>query len=477
MEDVDRAAHTAYTEHAAHTAHSVGDAPRRRRGMSTLAATAVVAVALLTAAFAGWSPAPAASPRPAAASGSGGAADPVVRLPAFGSNSFQAPTETQNATVENQSSAPIHIGAVTLIADGFPITLVAPDTCSNTVLQPRQFCVVGMRYTVDQSSRSLPFTLRVPTDTNPGFSVSSYYAGSFYGLSASPSPVGFGSPAVSTASDPQTTTVTDYGSSSYWYAQLLKATIVGPAAGDYHFAPRGDGCSGMTLNVTSTSQGAVAQTCSMTVVFTPSAVGDRPAFIDVPYCTNTNTTIGAVPGGGRTAASGFPAQDCVTPYPNPVAGYHLLIPLNGAGSAPPATTPTTPAATPTTPATTPPTTVPAVFAPTLTTSPLAVPAGRVTLVSGTGFPKNAAGAIGMLSHGAPALPTVAALLATPQAAAVKTDASGAFAGIPLVVMPHTPAGTYPLEAIVDGPDGPVALTIGFLVVPGTEQPPKFVNRH
>jgi hypothetical protein len=63
--------------------------------------------------------------------------------------------------------------------------------------------------------------------------------------------------------------------------------------------------------------------------------------------------------------------------------------------------------------------------------------------------------------------------ALPGAISVTTNGIGGFTNQLLMIMPHTPPGHYEIRAATPG----ATATLAFLVVPGTQEPPKFVNRH
>lgn len=100
-------------------------------------------------------------------------------------------------------------------------------------------------------------------------------------------------------------------------------------------------------------------------------------------------------------------------------------------------------------------------APTLVANPPLAPPGAVSQVTGTGFP---AGKVVVLT-----------LDLMPGQVSVTAAADGTFR-VPLVVFPHTQYGKRQLHATVQGVPTPIVVSIDFLVVPGSLQPPDFAER-
>jgi hypothetical protein len=211
-----------------------------------------------------------------------------------------------------------------------------------------------------------------------------------------------------------------------------------PAAfADYHITS--DGCTGKSLLID--SEEGVQPDCAIGVTDTPGAAGSRPAYLAIAYCGqpaviegHTHTPIGkATP----AALPNDPAPGC--PDQPGVTALHVLVSLTGTGIG------------------------------TATPPPLS-PAGRTTLVSGTGFPHNATVTPALVPLGTSSTtdPTT-----VPGFATATTDGSGTFGNQLMLVMPHTTPGQY--EILAQAPAA--AATVGFLVTPGTQEPSKFVTRH
>jgi hypothetical protein len=99
--------------------------------------------------------------------------------------------------------------------------------------------------------------------------------------------------------------------------------------------------------------------------------------------------------------------------------------------------------------------------PTLTARPPLAPPGAVSQVTGTGFPPGRGVALTLDGMPGQVLATVAG--------------GGGFT-VPLVIFPHTRPGKRQLHATVQGVPAPLVVSIDYLVVPGSLQPPDFAQR-
>jgi Tol biopolymer transport system component len=100
-------------------------------------------------------------------------------------------------------------------------------------------------------------------------------------------------------------------------------------------------------------------------------------------------------------------------------------------------------------------------APTLAALPPLNPPGAVSRVVGAGFP--------------PGKVVVLTLDGMPGQTSATPDGTGAFTA-PLVIFPHTAPGKRQLHATVQGVPTPITVSIDYLVVPGSLQPPDFAER-
>jgi hypothetical protein len=320
-------------------------------------------------------------------------------------------------------------------------------------------------------------------------------------------PLNFGDVVVNT--DASGTAQVTYPSDAGFGPLLITAIAIGgPQGGDFAVFP-GQTCTGQVLHP--------GDTCAVSIRFHPAAVGTRTA-------TLTLTTSTGVAGVGRLSGNGVPAPPPKTPVfqaaPNPLAfGTRPLfapsapqtVTVTNTGTAPLTITNVTPVGsaptnfpgdyqitantcvgTPVLPGLT--CTVSVTFAPqavgsrpallqftdnatpgpqlvgltgaggppTLVALPPLAPPGGVSQVTGTGFP--------------PGKVVVLTLDGMPQALNQPTaSGSGTFTW-PLVILPHTSHGNRQLHATVQGVPNPIVVSIDFLVVPGSLQPPDFAER-
>ncbi len=175
-----------------------------------------------------------------------------------------------------------------------------------------------------------------------------------------------------------------------------------------------------------------------------AVVGGGPTTFPDDYRITGNTcAAGPVPPGGTCRVTlvqrplGIGARPAALSFDLAGIGTRL-VPLNGAGTQP-----------------------------TLKANPPLAPAGRVSQVTGTAFPPGQR--VTLTLDG---MPTTTTVVAGPDGGFVT----------PLLVLPHTYAGPRQLHATVTVSAGlptpvTVALSVPFLVVPGTLQPPDFATRN
>lgn len=295
----------------------------------------------------------------------------------------------------------------------------------------------------------------------------------------------------------QTATVRHVG---FGPAYPTGVTLIGPNAGDFQIFPA-ETCTGLALHE--------GETCAVSIRFTPSATGQREAVLQIAVRGRTPVPI-RVTGGVGPPVDGFRAS------PNPVPfGQRLVLTSSGpkpvtvsnAGRAPftiisttlpkaakkfpgdykitadtctgvtlavgatcRVTVVNTPGGTGSRPAVLQfvDTTVSGTHLVGLTGSgttatiqvnPGVVPAGRVTTVTGQGFPA---------SHS-----VLVEVLGLPGSSTVTTASNGTFSAA-LVIFLHSTVGNHVVR--VTAPGTPVSVTAPLLVVTGTFQPPDFIGR-
>ena len=374
----------------------------------------------------------------------------------------------QSVTVVNNGDTPIPIANVTTSADRggtSPWVFLPGEDCIGATIQPQGYCVVSL--TMNPTPNGINATGNIVVTAADGTTQQEQLFGSdtsTFAPSADPLQMDFGSVTAGTTSGVQQVTVHAGPVNNSSFMPLGSSTVDIPgkpaAAADYHVVT--DACNGRTLFI-STNGGPSQPSCQIGVTVAPSAAGNRPAFLDITYCDTRSFNVGTPPGGGSQVPLPPPAVPpghalvCgvfQTPGGTIVAVYasHMLVSLSTTGI----------------PTSTPPPGNP--FAPTLTANPPVAPAGRITQVSGTGFPDNAAVTLALVPVGTP---PIANLATVSGATSVTTNGIGGFTGQILMIMPHTPPGNYEIRAATPG----ATATLAFLVTPGTQEPPKFVNRH
>jgi hypothetical protein len=399
--------------------------------------------------------------------------------------SFTLATQSSGDAVVDSSAAPPTV----------PLVVFPGENCTGATIPPNGYCAVSVRYTNPGQRFSGFLVVTAHDGSTTSGSTGTLGEGQLDSILADPYIADFGSRPVGTTSPQKTVTIGAAPSGNGYQVVGVSVVDTVPTPGakaDYQISA--DGCTGADLAPTPSGGGLLlAQpagpvlSCPITVTDAPGAAGDRPAFLSVAYCNDSGggIGIGSVFQPSDVSDSAVPSSTTTTQPPldnnvfcptgNHVPAFHQLVSLTGAGQAlttttpPPTTTTTAPITTTTLPPTTPPTFTPKVLA----IPPLA-PAGRTTEVSGTGFPPNTQVTFALVP---PNTDATINLSTVPGFATATTDGSGNFTNQIMVIMPHTPAGTYEILATALFGRTPVSASVGFLVAPGSEQPPKFVDRH
>jgi hypothetical protein len=362
-------------------------------------------------------------------------------------------SEVATVTVINPGNSPVSITGATTTAGGVAVSpwqvIAGDEDCIGVTLRPLVgYCVISLRFT------SIGKALRgaVVITASDG-TVQATLDASGQGLDSptvSQQSIDFGSLTVGTTSQPHQLTISpavSFRDFTMMSVSTVDATTAPGDSADYQTGA--DACTGTRV----TREPFV--TCQLGETATPAAAGKRPAFLDIAYCDPNDFDLTTPPGGGSEEQLPPPA---VPPGEELVCGHgdgfnfyawHLLISLTSTGVALPP---------------------PPSFIATLVANPPLAPAGRTTSVTGTGFPPNATVTFALVPLGT--APTVN-LNAVPGATNATTNAAGTFTNQIMVLMPHTPAGGYEILATATA----VSASTPFLITPGTEQPPKFVDRH
>jgi hypothetical protein len=360
-------------------------------------------------------------------------------------------SEVATVTVINPSNGPVSIGGATTTAGGVAVSpwqlIPGDEDCIGATLQPLVgYCVITLRFT----SIGKPLRGTAVITASDGTAQATLDA-TDVGLDSptvSEQSIDFGSLNVGTTSQPHQITITP-APSFRDFTMMSVSTVDSPTApgskADYQ--PATDTCTGTRLSR------EPFVTCQLGETATPAAAGTRPAFLDIAYCDPNNFDLGTPPGGGSEQQLPPPAvppgQELVCGHGDGIFyAWHLLVGLTATGIALP----------------------PSAFTPTLVANPPLAPAGRTTEVTGTGFPDNATVTFALVPIGT--APTTN-LGTVPGVRTANTNGIGTFTDQVLVLMPHTAAGGYEILATANTSNA----TTPFLITPGTEQPPKFVDRH
>ena len=380
-------------------------------------------------------------------------------------NVFGAGTDQQVAatTVVNTGKTPVSITGIRFTSRTGTVTGVRVfpgENCSGTTIPAGGYCVISIAFTPGSPINGDQLVVTTGDTSTKATQIFVSSDSSLDSLVPDPYLVDFGSRDVGTTSPAHQITV-NAAPSDFTYT-IVKVSVVdnqgSPAAfADYHITS--DGCTNQSL-LLSQNESNLPGSCAISITDTPGAAGSRPAYLAIAYCgqpileDRTHTPIGnAVRGAALPAAlPNDPAPVC--PNQSGVTALHVLVGLTGTGIG----------------TTTPPPPPNQTFTPTLTALPPLSPAGRTTLVSGTGFPDNTTVNFALVPLGTASTtdPTT-----VPGFATATTDGSGTFSNQLMLIMPHTTPGQY--EILASAPAA--TATLGFLVAPGTQVPPKFVTRH
>jgi hypothetical protein len=197
---------------------------------------------------------------------------------AFGSQGVGTSSATRTVTIGNPSVTPFHISS---IAATGPYS--QNNNCGAAVL-PKETCAINITFMpVGAGAGNGAITLTDSTQASPqliplgGTGVNGPF------LHASPSRLSFASPAVGTASSPQTVALSNTGNAAL---ALSGISITGAAAADFQ------------QTNTCGSSIAAGATCNVSVTFKPSAAGTRLALLSV--ADNAPGSPQTIPVGGNS---------------------------------------------------------------------------------------------------------------------------------------------------------------------------------
>jgi hypothetical protein len=209
------------------------------------------------------------SPQTVSLSGTGTA--PLVSLSApglgFGNQTVSTTSAAQAETVTNTGTANLTISTVTMGGTNASDFATSADTCTGATIAPNNACTVSVTFTpsgTGSRSASLNFT---DNASNSPQTVALSGSGTAPLVSLSAPGLSFGNQPTSTTSAAQAETVTNTGTANL---TISTVTLGGTNASD--FAKSADTCTGATI--------APNGTCTVSVTFTPSAIGSRSASLN-----------------------------------------------------------------------------------------------------------------------------------------------------------------------------------------------------
>lgn len=387
-------------------------------------------------------------------------------IPQFGLAGGRPPStvdQVESVTVFNQSAlgqgqsvrvTGVSVQKTSTVGEVNPWRIGPGEDCTGATIAPQGYCVVTLTFHPEpipldtDISGELDLTLgdttvfsqQVSTTSEPGFEEPPM----------SPRQIDYGNVNVGRTTAPQTVTVSADGGVTQVMSVLPVPQPQQPnAAGDYRLAT--DSC-------TNNQFGPFVGSCTIGITATPAAGGNRPAFFDIAVCDPgqfplsdpANHTGNRVPPPAVPPGQALICGPSDNPPPGPILAKHILVTLTANG-----VPPTVPGQT---------------FTPTLAALPTVAPAGRTAMITGTGFPDNTTVTLALVPLGTP---TTTNLATVPGSVSTTTNGIGGFTNQLILIMPHTPPGHYEIM----GTTATTNATVGFLVAPGIQEPPKFVTRH
>jgi hypothetical protein len=216
----------------------------------------------------------AGSPHAVALSGTGTAPAVALTPPSlnFGNQVIGTTSAAQNATLQNTGSAPLVISSIALTGtDAADFVQLSNCPLSPATLAPGSSCSISVTFTPSAAgSRSAGIAV---TDDSAGSPHSVALSGTGVAaapaVSLSPTSIGFGQQALGTTSPAQNVTLTNSGTAPLTIASI---GLTGANAGDFSQTN--------TCPLSPNTLGA-GSSCTISVRFTPSAVGSRTASIAI----------------------------------------------------------------------------------------------------------------------------------------------------------------------------------------------------
>jgi hypothetical protein len=189
----------------------------------------------------------------------------------FGNQAVGTTSAPQTATIRNNGTVPVTLGAPYLVYDGFTIVSSACPVGPAT-LAPGASCTISVAF-APTFAGTASGRVNIPTNATQG-TVVVLLGGTGYvptpALSVTPTSVGFGSVKLGTATSGRIVKITSTGTGPLVVSSV---TLGGTNPGD--FGVWADGCTGATL-----SPGA---SCTLSVSFEPLRTGTRTATVAIAH--------------------------------------------------------------------------------------------------------------------------------------------------------------------------------------------------
>ncbi len=229
-------------------------------------------------------------------SGTGWAPMVMLSVPglSFGNQVLSTTSAPETETVTNAGTANLAISTVTIAGSNGSDFSKSVDTCASATLPPNATCTVNVTFTPSATgnrSATLSFTDNNDLVAGSTQTVSLSGTGGVPLVSLSASGLSFGTQAPSTASTPQTETVTNTGTANL---TISLVTIAGTNASDFV----------TTANTCTLATVAPNGTCTVSVTFIPRALGIRSASLNFTDSASSSPQTASLTGTGTAPLAG-----------------------------------------------------------------------------------------------------------------------------------------------------------------------------
>jgi len=200
----------------------------------------------------------------------------------YGNQLLNAASSAQVITVTNSGQSPLTISGTNLTGSNTGDFAVTGNSCS-TALNYNASCTIGVAFT-PAATGARNATLNIASNASNGVqTVALTGTGTAPNLSVAPGSLGFGNQLLNSASTVRTLTLTNSGT-----APLNIGTLTLSGSNASNFAA--NGCSGTAV--------AVGANCTVSLTFTPSAIGSRSATLQIASDATSGTQTISLSGTG-----------------------------------------------------------------------------------------------------------------------------------------------------------------------------------